>query len=55
MLNVMRHVGQESIVARRVDKKIKKKKQPFTSGGQSWVVSYDGHQSSTFLFGVYGF
>lgn len=56
----MRVVDPDGIEARRVDKKVKKKKKPFTSNGPLWVISLDGHdklcgyQNSTFPLGVYG-
>ena len=59
--NIMRDADPEGITSRQLNKKIKKKKQPFTSEGPLWVVSLDGHdklcgyQNLILPLGVYGY
>ena len=58
--HVMQEVNPDGLEERNIQKKKKKKKQPFKSDGSLHVISLDGHdklcgyQNWTFLLGVYG-
>lgn len=58
--NVLCEVDPEGLEERRIVKKEKKEKRPFTSKGPLWLISLDGHdklcgyQNFTFPLGVYG-
>ena len=57
---MMWDLDPEGVEGRKLQKKAKPAKKPFTSEGPLWVVSLDGHdklcgyQNSTFPLGVYG-
>lgn len=58
--DMLTEMDPEGLEGRSVEKKTRKKKQPFESDGPLWVVSLDGHdklcgyQNWTFPLGIYG-
>jgi len=58
--NMLADMDPSGLEARSVNKKVKRKKRPYTSEGPLWVVSLDGldklcgYQNWTFPLGIYG-
>ena len=58
--DLLTEIDPEGLQARKIDRKEKREKRPFTSKGPLWLISLDGHdklcgyQNSTFPLGIYG-